>query len=66
MEENGKKGFPISRVIELYEEEGINLTPEQAEKILAFSQKLVNIVVTHYRTATYTTVDSSVNSEEIL
>lgn len=64
MEEIGKREFPISRVIELYEEDGIDLTTEQAEKILGFSQKLVNIVVTHCRTAAYT-VDSSVNSEKI-
>ncbi len=65
MEEIGKREFPISRVIELYEEDGIKLTADQAEKILAFSQKLVNIVVTHYRTADYT-VYPSTNSEEVL
>lgn len=65
MEESGKKVFPISRVMELYKEEGLQLTTEQAEKILTLSQKLVNIVVMHYRTAAYT-VDSSINSEEVL
>ncbi len=65
MEENGRKVFPISRVMELYEEEGVYLTTEQAEKILLFSQKLVNIVATHYKTAAYT-VDSPINSEEVL
>lgn len=65
MEEKGRKVFPISRVIELYKEEGLDLTTEQVEKILLFSQKLVNIVVTHYRTAACA-VDSSANSEEVL
>lgn len=65
MEKIERKRFRVERVIELYEEDGIELKTDEAEKILAFSQKLVNIVVTHYRTATYT-VDSSVNSEEIL
>lgn len=64
MEENGKKVLTVNRVMELYEEEGVNLTPEQAEKLPAFSQKLVNIVVTHCRTAGYT-VDSFTNSEEV-
>lgn len=64
MEENGKKVFPVNRVMELYEEEGINLTTEQAEKILALSQKLVNILVTHYRTDAYA-VDSSTKLQEI-
>ena len=51
MEEIGKREFPISRVIELYEEDGIELTTDQAEKILAFSQKLVNIVFSQYMTS---------------
>lgn len=65
MEEMERKGFAVSRVIELYKEDGFLLTTEQAEKILLFSQKLVNIVVTHYRAAAYT-VDSPINSEKIL
>lgn len=65
MEESGKKEFPISRVMELYNEEGLELTEGQAEKILALSQKLANIVVTHYRTDAYT-VESSTSSQEVL
>lgn len=46
MEEVGKNTFPVQRVIEIFkEEEGIELTIQQAEKILEFSQKLINIVV---------------------
>lgn len=45
MEETGKKAFPVQRVIELYKEEGIELTTQQAEQILEFSQKLINIVI---------------------
>ena len=65
MEKIDKRVFRVHRVIELYEEDGMGLTTEQAEKILAFSQKLVNIVATHYRTADYT-VYPSTNPEEIL
>ncbi len=64
MEEIVGKAFPMQRVVELYKDEGLELTTEQAEKILALSQKLVNLVVTHYRTAGYT-VDSFINSEEV-
>ena len=64
MEESGRKVFPISRVIELYEEDGIKLTADQAEKILAFSRKLVNIVVSQYMTA-FEAVESATNLREI-
>jgi len=50
MEEIERKVFPIQRVIALYKDEGLELTTEQAEEILELSQKLVNIVVTQYRT----------------
>lgn len=49
MEETAGKAFPMQRVVELYKDEGLELTTEQAEKILELSQKLVNIVVTQYR-----------------
>lgn len=45
MEEIGKGTFTVHRVIELYKMEEIELTTQEAEKILEFSQKLVNIVV---------------------
>ena len=45
MNEIKKRNFPVQRVIELYREEGIELSIPQAEKILEFSQKLVNIVI---------------------
>ncbi|ADQ17058.1 hypothetical protein Lbys_1339 [Leadbetterella byssophila DSM 17132] len=50
MEETGKKAFPVQRVIELYKEEGIELTTQQAEQILEFSQKLINIVISQCMT----------------
>ncbi len=65
MEEIGRSALLTQRVIELYKEEGVELTTQQAEKILELCQKLVNIVVRHYRTAAYT-VDLSTNSEKIL
>ncbi len=46
MEEIRKGAFPVQKVIELYKEDGLELTVQQAEKILEFSQKLVNIVIT--------------------
>lgn len=64
MEEIGKREFSVSRVIELYEEDGIKLTADQAEKILAFSRKLVNIVVSQYMTA-FNVVDSATNLREV-
>lgn len=45
MEEIKKRDFPVQRVRELYREEGIELSISQAEKILEFSKKLVNIVI---------------------
>jgi len=65
MEEMERKAFPISRVIELYKEDGFPLTEEQAEKILALSQKLVNIVVSQCRTA-FEVVESGTNLQEVL
>lgn len=45
MEETRKRGFSVQKVMELYREEGIELSTSQAEKILDFSQKMVNIVI---------------------
>mgnify|MGYP001312308918 CR=1 FL=1 len=64
MEEIERKGFPVSRVTELYKEDGIMITEEQAEKILAFSQKLVNIVVSQYIT-TLEVVESTTKLREV-
>lgn len=64
MEEIGKREFPIQRIIELYREDGLELSTEQAEEILALSQKLVNIVVRQYMT-TFEVVESATNFREV-
>jgi DNA polymerase II large subunit len=45
MDKNKKRGITVQKVIELYREDGVEMTMRQAEKILEFSKILVNIVV---------------------
>ncbi len=63
MEKVGKKAFPVDRVVEIYKQDGIELTTQQAEKILQFSQKLVNIVINQCMTGLVPAKSTTIHRE---
>ncbi len=64
MEQMERKVFAVNRVIELFKEDGIMISEEQARKILELSGKLVNIVVTQCRKDS-NAVESSTKHKEV-
>lgn len=57
MEANGKWKVPLQRVMELYNEDGLDIAPEQATKILEFMQKMTKIAVNQYLKDGNTSID---------
>ncbi|SEJ33007.1 hypothetical protein SAMN05216327_108309 [Dyadobacter sp. SG02] len=45
MEQSGKREIPLWKVIQLYKEEGLEITAEQAASILEFLKRMAKIAV---------------------
>ena len=45
MEQNGKSGISLQRIVQLYKQEGLEITTEQAALILDFLKRMAKIAV---------------------
>ena len=45
MEQNGKSGISLQKIVQLYGQEGLEITTEQAALILDFLKRMAKIVV---------------------
>ena len=45
MEQNGKSGISLQKVVQLYKQEGLEITAEQATLILDFLKRMAKIAV---------------------
>jgi len=45
MEQSGKRGITLQEVVQLYKEEGLEITTEQAAEILEFLKRMAKIAV---------------------
>jgi len=45
LEQNGKSGISLQKIVQLYKQEGLEITPEQAALILDFLKRMAKIAV---------------------
>ncbi|PSL21526.1 hypothetical protein CLV60_12121 [Dyadobacter jiangsuensis] len=45
MEQNGKSGISLQKIVQLYKQEGLEITTEQAALILDFLRRMAKIAV---------------------